>query len=150
MFPSCITQVECAAFLLIVIQEDRLLSILVLEVAAIHAREGLLVNLRRSTASFSVMIGDLKQRLVPHHILQRHVQPHERAEQEYTPCSMRRQHSYERCLLLINPFVGSTHGKPAMASSGMHPLILLLLIQGAHLDQVGAGELVALTIAHRN
>ncbi len=47
MFPSCITHIEYAAFLLIVIQEDGLLTILVLEVTAINAGEGLLVNLRR-------------------------------------------------------------------------------------------------------
>src|SRR5256885_7657546 len=66
MFPSCITDIKCAAFLLIVIQEDRLLTILVLEVTAIHAGEGLLVNLRWYAASFSMMIGDLKQWLVTH------------------------------------------------------------------------------------
>src|SRR5712692_4181361 len=44
MFPSCITHVECTAFLLIVIQEKSLLTILVLEVTAIHTGKGLLVS----------------------------------------------------------------------------------------------------------
>src|SRR5258707_10011567 len=48
LFPytTLFRSIECAAFLPIVIQEDRLLTILVLEVTAIHAGEGLLVNLR--------------------------------------------------------------------------------------------------------
>ena len=110
MFPSFITQIERATFLLVIIQEDSLLAVLVLEVAPIHAGKGLLIDLRRYAASLSMMIGDLKQWLVTHQILQRLAQHHERAEQEYTPFSMRQQHSYERRLLLINSFVGSTNG----------------------------------------
>src|SRR5213080_4012926 len=87
MFPSCITHIECAAFLLVIIQEDSLLAVLVLEVAAINVGKGLLINLRRYAASFSMMIGDLKQWLVTHQILPRLA--HQRAEQEYTPFSMR-------------------------------------------------------------
>jgi hypothetical protein len=52
---------------------------------AIHAGKGLLVNLWRYAASFSMMIGDLKQWMIPHQILQYLTQLHERAEQEDTP-----------------------------------------------------------------
>ena len=96
MFPSCITHIKYAAFLIIVLEEDSLLAILVLEVTAIHPGKGLLVKLRRYATGLSMMIGDLKQRLVPHQILQRRAQSLERAEQEHTPFSMRRQRSYER------------------------------------------------------
>src|SRR6266496_4503733 len=89
MLPPGIAHVECAAFLLIVIQEDSLLTILVLEVTAIHAGEGLLVNLRRYAASFSMMIGDPKQWLVTHHILQCLASPYERAEQKHPPSYQR-------------------------------------------------------------
>jgi hypothetical protein len=61
MFPPYITHIEYAAFLLIVIQEDSLFTILVLEVTAINAGEGLLINVWRYATSFSMMIGDLKQ-----------------------------------------------------------------------------------------
>src|SRR5258707_11741056 len=96
MFPSFITQIKRATFLLVIIQEDSLLAVLVLEVAPINVGKGLLIDLRRYAASFSMMIGDLKKWLVPHQILQRLAQPHERAEQEYTPFSIRQQHFYER------------------------------------------------------
>src|SRR6266496_5512840 len=96
MLPPGIAHVECAAFLLIVIQEDGLLTILVLEVTAIHAGEGLLVNVRRDAASFSMMIGNLKQWLITHQILQYLAQLQQRAEQEHSSCSMRQQHFYDR------------------------------------------------------
>ena len=76
MVPSRITQIECAAFLLVIIHENSLLTVLVLEVAVINTREGLLVDLWWYAASFSMMIGDLKQWLVPHQILQRLARPH--------------------------------------------------------------------------
>ncbi len=60
-FPPGVTQVERAIFLLIVIEEDSLLSIMVLEVTAIHSGKGLLVNVRWYAARFSMMISDLKQ-----------------------------------------------------------------------------------------
>src|SRR5205823_6075198 len=69
MFPSGITHIECAAFLLVIIQEDSLLRVLVLEVASINAGEGLLVNLREYAARFSMMIADLKKWLVTHQML---------------------------------------------------------------------------------
>src|SRR5260370_2478140 len=72
MFPSGITHIECAAFLLVIIQEDSLLTALVLEVASINAGEGLLVNLRGNAAKFSMMIVDLKNRLVTHQTLPSH------------------------------------------------------------------------------
>jgi hypothetical protein len=65
-FQSCITHRECATFLLGIVQKDHLLAILVLEVASIHVGTGLLVNLWRDTTRFSMMIGDLKKRLVAH------------------------------------------------------------------------------------
>ena len=66
MFPSPITRVECAAFLLVIVQKDSLLAVLVLEVASINIGEGLLVNLRRDATGFSMMIGDLKKLLFTH------------------------------------------------------------------------------------
>jgi len=80
MFPSGVTQVERTAFLLVVIEEDSLLTMLVLEVAPIDVGKGLLVNLWWYAASFSMMIGDLKQWVVTHQFLQRLAQPHERTE----------------------------------------------------------------------
>jgi hypothetical protein len=55
-----------AAFLLIIVQEDSLLTVLVLEVTSIDVGEGLLVNLWRHATGFFMMIGDLKKQLVPH------------------------------------------------------------------------------------
>ena len=83
--------------LLVIIQEVSLLAVLVLEVTAVNAGGGLLVNLRRYAASFSMMIGDLKQWLVTHQILQRIVGlKKELSRKEHTPFGMRQQHSYER------------------------------------------------------
>ncbi len=61
MFPSCITQIGRAAFPLVIEHLNSLLTVLVLEVAVVNAREGLLVDLRRYAASSSMMISDLKQ-----------------------------------------------------------------------------------------
>ena len=66
MVPSRITQIEGAALLLIIVQEDSLLAVLVLEVASIDVGEGLLVDPWRYATGFSLMIGDLKKQLVPH------------------------------------------------------------------------------------
>src|SRR5258708_16845292 len=69
MLPSRITHIECAAFLLIIVQEDSLPAVLVLEVASIDVGEGLLVNLWRYATGFFMMIGDLIKLLVTHQIL---------------------------------------------------------------------------------
>jgi hypothetical protein len=66
MLPSRITQIEGAALLLIIVQEDSLLAVLVLEGASIDVGEGLLADQWRYATGFSLMIGDLKKQLVPH------------------------------------------------------------------------------------
>jgi hypothetical protein len=66
MFPSGIALGGCAAFPPVLIQKDRLLAILVLEVAPIRVGNGLLVNLRRHITRFLVVISDLKKQLVPY------------------------------------------------------------------------------------
>src|SRR6266702_4307411 len=100
MFPSCITHVECTAFLLIVIQEKSLLSPMK------ELSRSTLLLLRSSQASV-------------------------------------RQFLFQRTQVA------------GLLAQGCHvapPRLTLaeLLIQGAHLYQIGAGELVTFTIAHRN